>query len=86
MFCVIRKVFIALLSTSGSSATEYVSLHNEPYMIRPTLIDLNPIELNYYPFMITLDKYTGSCNIVDDLSSKIYVPSKTKVFKIIRAE
>ena len=28
-------------------------------MIRPTRIDLNPIELNIYPFMISLDKCSG---------------------------
>ena len=47
-------------------------------MIRPTFIDLNPIRLNYYPFMISLDKCNGSCNAVDDLSTNIYIPSKTK--------
>ena len=25
------------------------------------LIDLSPVELKYYPFMITLDKCNGSC-------------------------
>ena len=29
-------------------------------MIRPTVIDLNPVELNYYPFMVGLDKYSES--------------------------
>ena len=47
-------------------------------MITPSLIDLNPVELNYYPFMISLDKCNGSCNAVDDLSTKIRVPSETK--------
>ena len=32
-------------------------------MIILTLIDLNPAELNYYPFMISLDK----CNGIDYL-------------------
>ena len=26
-------------------------------MVRPTLIDLNPVECKYYPFMISLDKF-----------------------------
>ena len=56
MFRLIKQVFIALLSFSGSLTTTSVSLNNEPCMIRPTLIDLNPVELNYYPFMISLDK------------------------------
>ena len=32
-------------------------------MIRPTLVDLNLVELKYYPFIISLDKCTGSCNV-----------------------
>ena len=44
-------------------------------MVRPTLIDLNPVELKYYPFMISLNKCTGSCNV---LSPKICVPKETK--------
>ena len=28
--------------------------------------------------MISLDKYNGSCNVVDELSMKIWVPSATK--------
>ena len=45
-------------------------------MARHTLTDLNLIELNYYPFLITLDKYNGSCNAVGDLSIKIRVSGK----------
>ena len=47
-------------------------------MIRPTLIDLNPIDLKYYPCMISSDKFNGSCNSVDDLSTNICSPSKIK--------
>ena len=71
-------MFIALLSFSESLATKFVSLNNGTCMNRPTLIDLNPIELNYYPFMFKLDKCNGSCNDVNDLSAKICVLSKTK--------
>ena len=44
-------------------------------MIRPTIIYLNPVELKYYPFLISLDKCNGSCNL---LSPKICVPKETK--------
>ena len=44
-------------------------------MVRPTLIDMNPNELKYYLFMISLHKCTGNCNV---LSSKICVPKETK--------
>ena len=40
-------------------------------MARPTLIDLNPVDLNYYPFMNSLDKCSGCCNAVYDLFMKV---------------
>ena len=88
MFWLIEQVLIALLNVSGSLATKCVSFSNEPCMTRPTLIDLNSVELNYYLFMISLDKYDGSCNGGDNLAMKICVSSKTKdaivkVFNVI---
>ena len=47
-------------------------------MTRPTLINLNPFGFNFYHFMISLDKCNGSCNAVDDLSTKVCLPSKKK--------
>ena len=38
-------------------------LNDEPCIVRPTLIDINPNELKYYPSMISLNKCTGSCNM-----------------------
>ena len=54
-------------------------------MIRPALIDLNPLELNYYPFiinLINLDKFSGNYNSVDVLSTKICVATKTKYINV----
>ena len=64
MFSLIKQVFIVLLSCSSSLATKCVSLNNEPYMIRPSLIDLNPFRLKYYPFMISLDNCNGSYKVL----------------------
>ena len=47
-------------------------------MTRPTLIDVNPIEFNYYSFMISLDKCNLSCNFVYGLSMKVCAPSQIK--------
>ena len=50
-------------------------MKNQSFITRPTLIDLNPDEYNqglcYYPFLVSLDRCNGSCNTLDDLSSKI---------------
>ena len=59
MFSLIKQVFIVLLSFSSSLArdqTKCVSLNDEPCMIMLPLIDLNPVELKYFPFMVSLDK------------------------------
>ena len=47
-------------------------------VLLPTFIDLNPFELNHYPFMISLGKCNGNYNVVNDLFAKIWVPNKTK--------
>ena len=44
-------------------------------MVRPTHIDLNPVDLKYYLFMFSLNRCTGSCNV---LSPKICDPKKIK--------
>ena len=48
-------------------------LNDEPCMVRPT--HMNPNELKYCPFMISLNKCTGSCNV---LTPKICVPKETR--------
>ena len=72
MFWLIKQVFIALLTFSWSLVTT----------CKPTFTDLNPVQLNYYPFMISLDKQNKSCNALDDLYKIIYVSSKTKQVNI----
>ena len=47
-------------------------------MIRLTLIDLNHVEFDSYPFMLSLGKCNASCNAVDGCCTKICIPSKTK--------
>ena len=76
-------MFVILLSFSESLAhvdnvsdqTKCLSLNNKPCTVRPTLIDLNLVELKYYPSMVCLDKCAGSCNV---LSPKVFVPKETK--------
>ena len=67
---------LVLLSFSESLArdrTKCLFLNDEPCMV--TLTDLNPVELKYYPFMISLDRCTGNCDV---LYPKICIPKETK--------
>ena len=59
------SLFFALFSFSSSlafSQTQCLFLNDESCMVRPTFNDMNPVELKYYPFMISIDKCTG-CNV-----------------------
>ena len=55
-------------------------------MVRPTLIDLNSVELKYYTLMVRLDTWNRSYNV---LPPKVCVPKEAndiniKVFNIIK--
>ena len=66
MFSFIKQLFFVLLSFRESLArdrTKCLFLNDESYMVGPTPIDMNSVEHKYYPFMISLNEYTGSCNV-----------------------
>ena len=67
MFSFIKQVFVVLISFSISLATKCLFLNDKPCMVRRI------------PCMISLDKCSGSCNV---LSPKICVPKETKVIDV----
>ena len=75
-------MLIVLLAriVNASTHTNCMSLSNQNCEIQPTLINLHPNEysqgLHYYPFVVKLDKCAKSCNILNDLSSTVWVSNK----------
>ena len=75
-------MLIVLLASivSASTHTKCVSLSTQKCEIQPTLINLHPNEysqeLHYYLFVVKLDICAQSCNILNDLSSRVWVPNK----------
>ena len=55
--------FIVLLSTLARVAdlTKCQILNVELCMVRPNITDMKPVELKYYPIMISLNKCTARC-------------------------
>lgn len=53
-------------------------MNDQLYMARPTLIDLNPVELYYYSFTISMNRCDGSYNTIKDPFGKICVHNKTE--------
>ena len=59
MFILTKEVFIVLLSfrsslarTKFSNRTKFMYLNNKSCVIRSTVINFNPVDVKYYPFMI----------------------------------
>ena len=95
MFKFIKKMFAVLLTSivNASNHTKCVSLSNQQCSTQPTLINLQPNEytqgLRYYPFAVNLDRCTGNCNTLNDLSNRICVANKIEdlnlhVFNMIK--
>ena len=65
--CVIELLSIC----SRADLRKCLFLNYKPCMARSTIINMNPVEFKYYPLMISLNKCTGSCNV-------LFVPKETK--------
>ena len=74
----LNKCLLYLLSFSESlvrNQTKCLFLNDEPCMVIPTLIDLDPFELKCYPLTNSLNKCTESCNV---FSPKICLSKERK--------
>ena len=55
-----------------------MSLNNQSCQTRPTLININSKETNFYPFNVSVNKCGTSCNTIDDPYHRVCVPNKVK--------
>ena len=62
---------LVLLGFGRSLATECVSMINQPCMVRLSLVYLNPNEIHYYPFVISLETCDRSRNTDQNVFSRI---------------
>ena len=79
------SLFIILLNFSESLATKYLFLNVESWMVRPILIDMNPVELKYYPLRISLNKFIANYNVFisKNMCSKRNKDINVKEFNIL---
>ena len=72
MFGLIKKVFftgLAILSSVNPLNTtplKCISMTNHKCKVRPQIVNLNRDEPVFYPFSIKTNKWSGSCNNIDD--------------------
>ena len=55
-----------------------ISTNNQACKVRPEVINLNSNEPMFYPFSITTNKCSSSCNSINDPYAKICVPDAVK--------
>ena len=60
-------------------ARKCACMNNQPFMVRPTPIDLNPDKLYYYPFIMSMNRCNESCSMFQDPVGKIWILIKMKV-------
>ena len=51
-----------------------ISMNNQECKVGPEVINVNSDEPAFYPFSIKTNKYSGSCNNINDPYAKICVP------------
>ena len=76
----IINLLISLFSIIKTKALECVSVVNQKCMPRPKILDVNEGigEALFYPYNVLVNKYSGSCDTLDNPMSKICVPNVIK--------
>ena len=71
---------ISLFGIIKTKALECVSVINQKCMPRPKILDVNEGigEALFYPYIVLVNKCSGSCNTLDNRMSKICVPKIVK--------
>ena len=94
MFGFIKKVFFTAMaffsfSPSNVDSLECVSMSDQECKARPKIIDVNNNEPVFYPYSIKVNKFSGSCNNINDLYARLCVPDiikniNVKVFNLMQ--
>ena len=71
---------ISLFSIIKTKSLEYVSVVNQKCKSRPEILDVNEGvgEALFYPYIVLVNKCSGSCNMLDDPMAKVCVPNIIK--------
>ena len=75
--CFFTEISVFRCNTLNVNSLECVSMNNQECKIRSEIINVNTNEPMFYP-SITINKYKGSCNAINDPYAKLCVPDTTK--------
>ena len=57
-------------------------MSNQPYKIRPRIIDVNCNEPVFYPYSIKINRFGGSCSNINDPYTKLCIPDIVKSINV----
>ena len=74
------NLFINLFNVLKVKALECLSATNQKCLPRPKILDVNEGvgEALFYPYNILVNKFSGSCDMLDDPMAKLCVPNVIK--------
>ena len=80
IFRLIKKVFFLGLTilSNFTNALDCISMKNSECKVRPKIININSNNPMFHPFSITVNKYSGNCNDINDSYARICVPDIVK--------
>ena len=64
VYAIVR--FSGSLAFNSKQPIKCLSLSNQPCETRLTLVDINPHEVLFYSFTVSINKCGGSCDTIDD--------------------
>ena len=85
MFSFVKKVFVlglTVLSSSITSALNFVSMNNQECKVRPEIISINSNNPIFYPFSVKINRCSGNCTSINDPYAKICVPDVVKKLNV----
>ena len=59
-----------------------ISMNNLESKIRPEIVNVNSDETIFYPYSVKANKYSSSCNNINDPYAKICIPDVVKNIKL----
>ena len=93
MFRFAKKIFFTAMTffnfnPSNVNSLECVSMKNQECMPRSEIVSVNTDEPVFYPYIIKINKYKGSCNTINNPYAKLCVPDiikniNVKVFNLM---
>ena len=87
MFECIKKSFFTAMTffncnVLNINSLECVSMNNQECKIGPEIISVNTNAPMFYPYSITINKFKGSCNTINDPYAKLCLPDTTKSINV----